>query len=119
MIGLFISYRSGNHYIAVHPVHQDYKVFVYVIQGKAVFEPVPDNGNIEDYLISTEKLVLFGKGNNLKIATGLEAVPFLLVSGKPLNEPIAWYGSIVMNTRKESETAFSEYEKGTFLKHRV
>ena len=43
---------------------------------------------------------------------------FLLVSGKPIGEPVAWYGPIVMNTREELRTAFEEYEKGTFIKHK-
>ena len=43
---------------------------------------------------------------------------FLFVSGKPLHEPIAWYGPIVMNTQEELRVAFEEYEKGTFIKRR-
>ena len=47
-----------------------------------------------------------------------EPVRFLLVSGKPIGEPVAWYGPIVMNTEEELRIAFEEYRKGTFIKHR-
>jgi redox-sensitive bicupin YhaK (pirin superfamily) len=52
------------------------------------------------------------------IAADREPVRFLLISGKPIKEPVAWYGPIVMNTEKELETAFEEYRSGTFIKHR-
>jgi redox-sensitive bicupin YhaK (pirin superfamily) len=45
------------------------------------------------------------------------AVRFLLVSGRPIGEPVAWYGPIVMNTQEELRIAFEEYERGTFVKH--
>jgi len=53
------------------------------------------------------------------VAISTEDIPvrFLLVSGKPIKEPVAWYGPIVMNTQEELRTAFEEYENGTFLKH--
>ena len=47
---------------------------------------------------------------------GEDGIRFLLVSGKPLEEPVAWYGPIVMNTQQELQEAFRELEKGTFLK---
>jgi hypothetical protein len=51
------------------------------------------------------------------VTTGAEGARFLLVSGKPLGEPVAWGGPIVMNTREELATAFRELEEGTFIKH--
>jgi len=47
------------------------------------------------------------------------SVRFLLVSGNPIGEPVAWYGPIVMNTQEELRIAFDEYQKGTFIKHRA
>ena len=63
-------------------------------------------------------LVVFGDGGAVAVAAGAKGVRFLLVSGLPLREPVAWGGPIVMNTQAELETAFAEYEQGTFLKHR-
>ena len=51
------------------------------------------------------------------MTAGLEGLRFLFVSGMPLEEPVAWYGPIVMNTQEELKTAFREYQDGTFLKH--
>ena len=62
-------------------------------------------------------LVLYGAGDMLRISTDKHPVRFLLVSGRPIGEPIAWYGPIVMNTRDELRLAFEEFEKGTFIKH--
>src|SRR5207248_6504476 len=61
-------------------------------------------------------LVLYGEGSRVAITTDKDPVRFLLVSGKPLKEPIAWYGPIVMNTDEELRTAFEEYKNGTFVK---
>jgi len=61
-------------------------------------------------------LVLFDRGDEVEVQAGEEGIRFLLVSGKPLEEPVAWYGPIVMNTQQELQRAFEELEKGTFLK---
>jgi redox-sensitive bicupin YhaK (pirin superfamily) len=71
----------------------------------------------ETGLIGPESLVLFDDGDQLMLTTADEAVRFLLVSGKPIREPVAWYGPIVMNSREELQTAFEEYRNGTFIKH--
>ena len=65
---------------------------------------------------SNRFLVLFDEGDEITVEAGKEGIRFLLVSGKPLREPVAWYGPIVMNTQAELRTAFEELEKGTFLK---
>ncbi|HMN02193.1 MAG TPA: pirin-like C-terminal cupin domain-containing protein, partial [Geobacter anodireducens] len=66
-----------------------------------------------------ETVVLSGRdGAGVAVTAGDRPVRFLFLSGKPLNEPVAWYGPIVMNTNEELRTAFEEYEKGTFIKHR-
>ncbi|MGH9450086.1 MAG: pirin-like C-terminal cupin domain-containing protein, partial [Terriglobia bacterium] len=61
-------------------------------------------------------LVLFDRGDELEIEAGEDGVRFLLVSGKPLEEPVAWYGPIVMNTQEQLRQAFRELDEGTFLK---
>jgi redox-sensitive bicupin YhaK (pirin superfamily) len=63
-------------------------------------------------------LVLFDSGDELMVQAGEEGIRFLLVSGKPLEEPVAWYGPIVMNTQEQLRQAFNELEKGTFLKEK-
>jgi hypothetical protein len=60
--------------------------------------------------------VLFDQGDELSVQAGEEGIRFLLVSGKPLEEPVAWYGPIVMNTQEQLRQAFDELERGTFLK---
>jgi redox-sensitive bicupin YhaK (pirin superfamily) len=61
-------------------------------------------------------LVLFDRGDEVTVQAGDEGIRFLLVSGKPLREPVAWYGPIVMNTQKELQEAYEELREGTFLK---
>ena len=63
-------------------------------------------------------LVLFDRGDEVTVQTGDEGVRFLLVSGKPLKEPVTWYGPIVMNTQDELRQAYEDLERGTFLKER-
>ena len=66
-----------------------------------------------------ESLILFDDGDQVIVSTEDEPVRFLLMSGKPIGEPVAWYGPIVMNTQEELRTAFDEYRKGTSIKHRA
>ncbi|WP_232221932.1 pirin-like C-terminal cupin domain-containing protein [Methanococcoides burtonii] len=66
--------------------------------------------------ISSENLIMFNDGDHISVTSGDNGVRFLLISGKPLNEPVAWYGPIVMNTQEELEIAFEEYRKGTFIR---
>jgi quercetin 2,3-dioxygenase len=61
-------------------------------------------------------LVLFNRGDEIEVEAGQDGMRFLLVSGAPIAEPVAWYGPIVMNTQEELQQAFSELKKGTFLK---
>jgi redox-sensitive bicupin YhaK (pirin superfamily) len=62
--------------------------------------------------------VLFDQGDEVVVKGGDNGIRFLLVSGQPLQEPVAWYGPIVMNTQAELQRAFDELEQGTFLKTR-
>jgi quercetin 2,3-dioxygenase len=112
-----------------HTVKTDHAVFAYVIEGRAYFDQERDPYAYEiegtnyfdlkeDCLIGPENLVIFDEGNQLAFTTIDKAVRFLLVSGKPIHEPVAWYGPIVMNTQDELRVAFEEYRNGTFIKHR-
>lgn len=111
-----------------HAVQVRYTTFAYVIDGRGYFEPERDpygyeieGSNYFDFkrecAIGPESLVIFEEGDEVNVTTENEAVRFLLISGKPIGEPIAWYGPIVMNTQEELRTAFEEYQSGTFLKH--
>jgi redox-sensitive bicupin YhaK (pirin superfamily) len=110
-----------------HRVKKGYTVFAYVLQGRGYFEPERDPYDFEmvgrnyfDFkrkcLIEHENLIIFQDGEELQFTTE-EGVRFLLISGKPLNEPVAWYGPVVMNTNEELRIAFKEFQEGTFLKH--
>jgi redox-sensitive bicupin YhaK (pirin superfamily) len=90
-----------------HPTQMGWTVFVYAVGGSAY------SG---DTLIQPENCALFGDGDSVKIGTK-EGAHFLFVTGKPLNEPVAWGGPIVMNTEAELTKAFQELEQGTFIKN--
>ena len=68
--------------------------------------------------VGNRSLVLFDRGDEVTVQAGDEGIRFLLVSGKPLEEPVAWYGPIVMNTEEELRQAYAELRNGTFIKHR-
>ena len=96
-----------------HHVQTGYTVFAYVIKGEAYFDLKKERH------IGAESLIIFEDGDEVKISTKEEGAQFLLISGRPLREPVAWRGPIVMNTQEELKIAFEEYERGTFLKHRI
>ncbi|MFX1324627.1 MAG: pirin family protein [Promethearchaeota archaeon] len=96
----------------IHHIKTGHNVFAYTIEGKGYFD------DRKEELIGKETLVIYREGNIVKISTTEEKVRFLLISGKPLNEPVAWRGPIVMNTQEELNIAFKEYQNGTFIKHR-
>ncbi len=86
-------------------------VFAYVTGGQACF------CQKHETLAGDGEIVLFSDGDELGVTTAGGAASFLLVSGKPLDEPVAWQGPIVMNHQAELDLAFNEYRKGTFIKH--
>lgn len=96
-----------------HPLPAGYTVFAYVFAGQGYF----DAGRKKT--AGAGKLVTFGDGDGVEITAGDGGARFLLVSGKPLREPVAWRGPIVMNTEEELRLAFAEYAAGTFLKHKA
>ena len=110
------------------PVETTRHAFAYVFAGAGKFcnasdplEEPTEGAGWTDTSLSTEadnrSLVLFDRGDEVTVQAGEMGIRFLLVSGKPLEEPVAWYGPIVMNTRDELQQAFAEFQAGTFLKH--
>lgn len=106
---LDVSVAAGK--VFSHNVKQGHNVFAYIIDGECYFDVD------EEKAIGSENLVIFGDGDSLSVKTESEPVRFLLVSGKPIGESVAWYGPIVMNTEAELKLAFEEYRNGTFIKH--
>jgi hypothetical protein len=111
-----------------HLTKRGHTALAYVIDGKGYFckEKKPFSYEMEganyfdmqrDPFISNGDLVLFGDGDQVMVSTEADTVRFLLISGKPIKEPIAWYGPIVMNTKDELRIAFEEYNNGTFVRH--
>jgi len=78
------------------------------------FDPFPLLNDFRND-IPEGSLVLFDRGDELAVQAREDGIRFLLVSGKPLQEPVAWYGPIVMNTQEQLRQAFDELERGTFL----
>ena len=68
--------------------------------------------------VGNRSLVLFDRGDEVTVQAGDEGIRFLLVSGRPIEEPVAWHGPIVMNTQEELRQAFAEFRNGTFIKHK-
>jgi len=93
-------------------IDKDHNVFAYVVEGEGIFDPTKDE------IVGTEHLVIFKEGGEVLIQTKDKSVRFLLISGKPIGEPVVWRGPIVMNTEEELRIAFNEYSKGTFIKHK-
>jgi len=91
-----------------HQIGKGHSAFAYVFEGEAAFDA-------DHPRIAHTRLVVFGDGDYVEVATDDSPVRFLLVSGKPLNEPIARYGPFVMNTREEIEQALRDLRHGTFV----
>ena len=113
-----------------HQLNKGYTALAYIIAGKGVFchhrEPLAQESEggssfdkESDLLLDNRTLILFTDGDTLTVTTNDDSVRFLLISGKPLNEPIAWHGPIVMNTQTELARAFKEYQNGTFLQQSI
>ena len=126
------------HYIdiSVPPNHKKHlkvettrNAFAYVFAGSGTFRDSSDARPVLTEQITSEQisadpiydvanhcLVLFDRGDEVVVQAGPEGIRFLLVSGKPIEEPVAWYGPIVMNTQDQLQQAMSELQKGTFIK---
>jgi hypothetical protein len=92
------------------PAKKGHTVFAYVIEGQGYFDGTKTKS------VANGSVCLYENGDHIEISTGAEPVRFLLIAGKPIGEPVAWYGPIVMNTDQEIRQAFEEYQNGTFIK---
>jgi redox-sensitive bicupin YhaK (pirin superfamily) len=112
------------------PVETTRHAFAYVFEGSGTFSGASqpfgvltekENPQGEESLIREQtgnrSLVLFDSGDEVTVQAGEDGIRFLLVSGKPIEEPVAWYGPIVMNTKAELQQAVTELRDGTFIKH--
>jgi redox-sensitive bicupin YhaK (pirin superfamily) len=104
---LDVSLPAGERYR--HPTRRGHTVLAFVFEGSVALDaaqgPIPSG-----------RLARFGDGEEIAASAGAESARFLLVSGQPIGEPIAWRGPIVMNTEEELRTAFAEYHDGTFIR---
>ncbi|MFW6312493.1 MAG: pirin-like C-terminal cupin domain-containing protein, partial [Spirochaetota bacterium] len=103
------------------------RAFAYIFEGDGSFrgasgpQPVPyeiDEGIVamKPVDVDNRSLVIFDSGDEIHVEAGDEGLRFLLVSGRPIREPVAWYGPIVMNTQSELQDAFREFQAGTFIR---
>jgi quercetin 2,3-dioxygenase len=93
-----------------HQTPKDYRVCAYVLDGEGVFSSGGET-------VAKDHAVVYGSGDKVQVQAGNDGARFLLISGKPIGEPVAWRGSIVMNTQQELSQAYRELEEGTFLEH--
>jgi redox-sensitive bicupin YhaK (pirin superfamily) len=127
-------------------VDRTHNAFAYVFAGSGIFKDASDpravqteevgessvvNANVADAeaswqraereqrgLVGNRGLVLFDRGDEVVVQAGDEGIRFLLVSGAPIEEPVAWYGPIVMNTQEQLKQAYKDLQDGSFIKHR-
>lgn len=111
------------------PLPEGHAAFAYVIGGAAAFcgqdDPYAYEAEGSGYFdmnreafLGDGSLAVFGEGSGIRASAGDKPARFLLIAGKPIGEPVAWYGPIVMNTQEELRVAFDEYRNGTFIKKR-
>jgi quercetin 2,3-dioxygenase len=106
------------------PVETYRNAFAYIFAGSGQFRGASDPQEVRTELgsepggeiLGNRSLILFDSGDEVVVQAGDEGIRFLLVSGKPIEEPVAWHGPIVMNTEAELRQAFSELQNGTFIK---
>ncbi len=97
--------------VFVHPTKSGHRVLAYVLEGQGIFAPGTTRPT------GRGELALYGEGGEVRVESGQAGARFLFLAGRPLQEPVAWYGPIVMNTEAELDLAFREYRGGTFIKH--
>jgi hypothetical protein len=100
------------------PVPLGHSAFAYAFEGEGQFGVGCDlgyRGDLDGELLTAPRMAVFGDGDEVRVQAGDHAVRFLLVSGKPLGEPIARYGPFVMNTREELQLALRDLQNDTFV----
>jgi quercetin 2,3-dioxygenase len=110
------------------PVETYRHAFAYVFEGSGTFRGASEPFGVlteqgDDEILVREQtgnrsLVLFDTGDEVTVQAGEHGIRFLLISGKPLEEPVAWYGPIVMNTQAELRQALADLRDGTFIRQR-
>jgi quercetin 2,3-dioxygenase len=111
------------------PIETSRHAFAYVFAGSGTFrgasqprgvqtEVVGEGAATVRSAVGDRSLVLFDSGDEIVVQAGDQGIRFLLVSGQPIEEPVAWYGPIVMNTEEQLQQAYSELRAGTFIKQR-
>jgi redox-sensitive bicupin YhaK (pirin superfamily) len=96
----------------IHAAKRGHSALAYIFEGRGRFDDRKAKSG------EKESLILFSDGDQVAVRTEQDPVRFLLISGQPIGEPVAWRGPIVMNTQAELKVAFEEYSNGTFIKHR-
>lgn len=91
------------------PVDPDATLFIYIVEGHGLVGDPPERHE-------RHRAVLFGEGSDFCVRAESDGMRFVLVAGRPLREPIAWGGPIVMNTQAELDQAFDEIDKGSFVR---
>ncbi|HTR82192.1 MAG TPA: pirin family protein [Bacteroidota bacterium] len=114
----------------VLPVETSRHAFAYIFEGSGTFRDASKPQGVQTEQVGkavtgpvaeesgNRSLVLFDAGDEVVVQAGEKGIRFLLVSGKPIEEPVAWYGPIVMNTEAQLRQAYAELQDGTFIKHR-
>lgn len=97
----------------IYQLERELTAYAFLIQGEANFDVDKEN------FITYPMGVLYEDGDGIKITTRNETARFLLLTGKKLNEPVAWGGPIVMNTQEELDLAFKELDEGNFIKEKA
>ena len=105
---LFLDIELNKNSEITIPVENDHNLFTYIFKGEGFFG--------DEQKVQAGKLVIFSQGDSVRIRTATSRVRLLLIAGKPLKEPVAWRGPIVMNTEEELDMAFRELQEDSFIK---
>jgi redox-sensitive bicupin YhaK (pirin superfamily) len=109
----FLDISLGPDTFFTHPVQPGYTALAYVIGGEGTFDEK------ESHRMGNQDLILFGDGSSLWVRSFGSGMRFLFLSGKPIGEPVAWRGPIVMNTHEELRLAYKEYADRTFIRKKA
>jgi redox-sensitive bicupin YhaK (pirin superfamily) len=109
----FLDISLGPDTFFTHPVKPGYTAFAYIIGGEGTFDAK------EGHPMTNQDLILFGDGSSIWVRSSGSGMRFLFFTGKPIREPVAWRGPIVMNTREELRRAYKQFADGTFIKKKT
>ena len=108
----YLDVRLDPHAAVELPIFADDTAFAYVFEGSLAL-------GVEPVEVAAGSLAVLGSGDSLQARAGAEAARFLLISGRPINEPIVWYGPLVMNTQEEIDRAIRDYQDGTLVRRQL